>query len=60
MPDRSKGRAQTKRETPWSSRLGVEREVNNLTPENKTALFRNRIEAKTCLIFWSDRGEGKD
>jgi len=39
--------------------LGVGREANNLTPE-KTALFRNLIEAKTGLIFWSDMGEGKD
>ena len=45
MPDRSNGRAQTKRETSWSSRLGVEREAYNLTLE-KTALFRNLIEAK--------------
>jgi len=39
--------------------LGVGREANNLTPE-KTALFRNLIEVKTGLIFWSDTGEGKD
>jgi len=39
--------------------LGVRREANNLTPE-KIALFRNLIEAKTGLIFWSDTGEGKD
>ena len=28
------------------ARLGVGREANNLTPEKKTALFRNLIEAK--------------
>jgi hypothetical protein len=39
--------------------LGVGREANKLTPE-KTALFRNLIEAKNGLIFWSDTGEGKD
>jgi hypothetical protein len=39
--------------------LGVGRETNNFTPE-KTALFRNLIEAKNDLIFWSDTGEGKD
>jgi len=39
--------------------LGVGREANNLTPEKKTALFRNLIESKTGLIFWSDTGEGK-
>jgi len=39
--------------------LGVGHEANNLTPE-KRALFRNLIEAKTGLIFWSDTGEGKD
>jgi len=39
--------------------LGVGREANNLSPE-KTALFRNLTEAKTGLILWSDRGEGKD
>jgi len=39
--------------------LGVGCEANNLTLE-KTALFRNLIEAKTGLIFWSDTGEGKD
>jgi hypothetical protein len=39
--------------------LGVGREVNNLTPE-KTALFRNLIEAKNGLMFWSNTGEGKD
>jgi hypothetical protein len=60
MPDRSKGRAHTKRETPWSSRLGVGREGNNLIAEEKTALFMNLIEAKTGLILWSDTGEGKD
>jgi len=43
------------RETPWSSRLGVGREANDLTPE-KTALLRNLIEAKPGLIFWSDTG----
>jgi hypothetical protein len=43
----------------WSSRLGVGREANNLTPE-KTTLFRNLIEIKNGLIFWSDTGEGKD
>jgi len=37
--------------------LGVGREANNLTPE-KTALFRNLIEAKNSLIFWSDTGGG--
>jgi hypothetical protein len=58
MLDRSKGRAQTKRDT-WSSSLGVEREANNLTLE-KTALFRNLIEAKNGLIFWSNMGKGKD
>jgi len=40
--------------------VGVGREANNLTPEKKTALFRNLIEAKTGPIFWSDAGEGKD
>jgi hypothetical protein len=35
--------------------LGVGREANNLTPE-KTTLFRNLIEAKNGLIFWSDTG----
>jgi len=39
--------------------LGVGHEANNLTTE-KTALFRNQIEAKTGLIFWSDTGKGKD
>jgi hypothetical protein len=39
--------------------LGVGREANNLTPE-KTVLFRNLIEAKSVLIFWSDMDEGKD
>jgi len=39
--------------------LGVRHEANNLTPE-KTALFRNLIETKTGLIFWSDMGEEKD
>jgi len=39
--------------------LGVGHEANNLTPE-KTALFRNLIEAKNALIFWSNTGEGKD
>jgi len=39
--------------------LGVGREANYLTPE-KTALFRNLIEAKTGLIFWSDTGGGKE
>jgi len=58
MPDRSKGRAQTKRDT-LVLQVGVGCEANNLTPE-KTALFRNLIEAKTGLIFWSDTGEGKD
>jgi len=37
--------------------LGVGREANNPTPE-KTAMFRNLIEAKIGLIFWSDTGEG--
>jgi len=58
MPDRSKGRAQTKRDT-LVLQVGVGREANNLTPE-KTALFRNLVEAKTGLIFWNDTGEGKD
>jgi hypothetical protein len=58
MPDRSKGRAQTKRDT-MVLQVGVGREANNLTPE-ETALFRNLIEAKNGLIFWSDTGEGKD
>jgi len=41
--------------------LGVGREANNLTTGGKKiALFRNLIEAKTGLIFWSDMGEGKD
>jgi len=39
--------------------LGVGLEANNLTPEKK-AVFRNLIEAKTGLTFWSDTGEGKD
>jgi len=39
--------------------LGVGHEANNLTPE-KTALFRNLIEANTGLFFWSNMGEGKD
>jgi hypothetical protein len=36
MPDRSKGRGQTKCSY-WSSRLGVGRGANNPTPENSTA-----------------------
>jgi hypothetical protein len=39
--------------------LGVGCDANNLTPV-KTSLFRNLIEAKNGLIFWSDTGEGKD
>jgi hypothetical protein len=35
MPDRSKGRGQTKC-SPWSSRLGVGRGTNNATPEKCT------------------------
>jgi len=62
MADRSRGRVEPReRERPWSSRLGVGGEANNLTPEKKkTALFRNVIEAKNGLIFWSDTVEGKD
>jgi len=58
MEERPKGRTQTKRDT-LAFRDGVGREANNLTPE-KTALFRNLIEAKSLLSFCSDGGEGKD
>jgi hypothetical protein len=29
------------------------------SPQKKTVLFRNFIEAKHGLIFWSDMGKGK-
>jgi hypothetical protein len=34
--------------------------VRLTTSPEKTALFRNLIEAKNGLIFWSDTGEVKD
>jgi hypothetical protein len=37
--------------------LGLGREANNITPEKK-ALFRNIIEVKNGLNFWSDTGGG--
>jgi hypothetical protein len=37
MPDRSKGRGQTKCSF-WSSRLGIERGANNPSPEKSTVM----------------------
>jgi hypothetical protein len=52
MPDRSKGRGQTKC-SPWSSRLEVGRGANNPTPEKSTV-------TKPPEPMEEDHGGGQD